>query len=80
MTAGRGGAARVPYEQRKNEVELYIKFGFTLRAVKRELRYPISEQSIRNWYKEYQEKGELHQEYSSPIQYSIEPKEAAVKL
>lgn len=67
------------YEQRKKAVELYIKFGFSLRAVIRELGYPTSEQSIRNWYKEYQEKGELHQEYSSPNQYSIEQKEAAVK-
>lgn len=45
------------YEQRKKAVELYIKFGFALRAVIRELGYPTSEQSIRNWYKEYQEKG-----------------------
>ena len=44
------------YEQRKKAVELYIQYGFALRAVVRESGYPTSEQSIRNWYKEYQEK------------------------
>lgn len=67
------------YEQRKKAVELYIQYGFALRAVIRELGYPTSEQSIRNWYKEYQEKGELSQQYTSTNQYTVEQKEIAIK-
>ena len=67
------------YEQRKKAVELYIKYGFALRAVIRELGYPTCEQSIRNWYKEYQDNGELPQQYSSPNQYTTEQKNAAVQ-
>lgn len=67
------------YEQRKRAVELYIQYGFALRAVIRELGYPTCEQSIRNWYKEYKEKGDVSKEYSSPNQYTSEEKQAAVK-
>ena len=67
------------YEQRKKAVELYIQYGFALRAVIRELGYPTREQSIRNWYKEYQEKGELSQQYTSTNQYTVEQKEIAIK-
>lgn len=67
------------YEQRKKAVELYIQFGFALRAVIRELGYPTSEQSIRNWYKEYKENGELHQELDSPFKYTPEQKVFAVQ-
>ena len=66
------------YDQRKKAVELYIKYGFALRAVIRELGYPTCEQSIRNWYKEYQEKGELSQQFFSSNQYTAEQKDAAV--
>ena len=80
MTADEEGLHLYTYEQRKKAVELYIKYGFALRAVIRELGYPNCEQSIRNWYKEYREKdGELSQQYSSPNQYTAEQKDIAVK-
>ena len=51
------------YKQRKKAVELYIKYGKNADAVIRKLGYP-DRHSLKDWYKEYCEKGHLHRKYA----------------
>ena len=48
------------YEDRMRAVALYIKYDFQAELVVRELGYATAK-SLKRWYKEYQEKGHLHQ-------------------
>ncbi len=51
------------YEQRIKAVELLIQYDMSYAAVVRELGYPNNVHSLRNWYKEYNDKGDLNKAY-----------------
>ena len=64
------------YEKRKKAIELYIKYDKSACAVIRELGYPKFNM-LKKWYKEYNEKGRLHEKFQS--KYSSEQRTLAVK-
>jgi transposase InsO family protein/transposase-like protein len=64
------------YEQRKNAVELYIKFDKSACAVVRELGYPDTKM-LRVWYREYLEEGDLHGRYR--LGYTADQRATAVQ-
>lgn len=67
------------YEERLRAVELYIKLGTRTRATIRQLGYP-SKASLRNWYEEFLEYGDLQAGYvRSKQKYSVEQKNAAIE-
>ena len=66
------------YEERTKAVRLYIKFGFSAAATVRELGYPYRK-TLKLWYKEYQERGELHREYTKRPNFNQDQIERAVK-
>jgi len=51
------------YEDRMRAVKLYIKYDFSYASVKHELGFPKHSDSLRKWYKEYQENSDLHEKY-----------------
>lgn len=65
------------YEDRKRAVELYIEYGLSAVEVIRELGYP-NRHSLRNWYKDYLEHGEVRESTHEPRFYSDEEKRRAV--
>lgn len=65
------------YEQRLKAVELLIKYDMSYAAVIRELGYPNS-RSLRRWYYEYRDKGNLSKEFPIREQFSPDQKQAAV--
>ena len=67
------------YEERLKAVRLYIQYDKSYSSVFRELGYPPSSHSIKLWYKEYEETGDLHKSYSSSSKYSDEQRKAAVQ-
>ena len=67
------------YEERLKAVQLYIHYDKSYASVFRELGYPPSSHSIKLWYKEYEETGDLHKSYSSSSKYSDEQRKAAVQ-
>lgn len=67
------------YEERLKAVQLYIQYDKSYASVFRELGYPPSSHSIKLWYKEYEETGDLHKSYSSSSKYSDEQRKAAVQ-
>lgn len=67
------------YEERLRAVELYIKFGKRSRATIRRLGYP-TKTSLRNWYQEFLEHGDLQAGYvRSKQKYSVEQKNVAIE-
>lgn len=67
------------YEERLKAVRLYIQYDKSYASVFRELGYPPSSHSIKLWYKEYEETGDLHKSYNSSSKYSDEQRKAAVQ-
>ena len=67
------------YEERLKAVQLYIQYDKSYASVFRELGYPPSSHSIKQWYKEYEETGDLHKSYISTSKYSDEQRKAAVQ-
>jgi putative transposase len=67
------------YEDRLKAVLLYIQYDKSYASVFRELGYPPSSHSIKLWYKEYEENGDLHRSYTSTSKYSDEQRKAAVQ-
>ena len=65
------------YEERMKAVKLYIKYDFCAADSVRELGYPDRKMLVR-WYKEYQETGDLHRQYSKEHRYTPEQMQAAV--
>ena len=59
-------------------IQLYIQYDKSYASVFRELGYPSSSHSIKLWYKEYEETGDLHKSYISSSKYSNEQRKAAV--
>ena len=67
------------YEDRLKAVKLYIQYDKSYASVFRELGYPPSSHSIKLWYKEYEENGDLHRSYISTSKYSDEQRKAAIQ-
>ena len=65
------------YEERMKAAKLYIKYDFCAADTVRELGYPDRKMLVR-WYKEYQEAGGLHRQYSKERRYTPEQMQAAV--
>ncbi len=66
------------YEQRMRAVELYIQYDRSCAAVLHELGYPEDRRSIKLWYEEYKENGDLHHEYNGGAHYTDEDMQTAV--
>lgn len=66
------------YEERMRAVKAYIASGFRLNRTIAQLGYP-SHQGLRDWYKEYAEKGDLHRDYIRESQYTQQQKEEAIE-
>ncbi|MFW5556327.1 MAG: IS3 family transposase [Roseburia inulinivorans] len=65
------------YEQRIKAVQLLIKYDMSYSTVIHELGYPDSG-SLRGWYKEYKENGDLHKDRTRKSKYTLEQKRVAV--
>ena len=65
------------HEDRMRAVELYIKYGHSAADVIRELGYP-NRGSLRNWFREFEESGDLHAGKARPRSFSDEQARAAV--
>lgn len=67
------------YDERLRAVKLYLKFGKRSRATIRQLGYP-TKNSLRNWYQEFLERGDLQVAYvRSKQKYSVEQKNIAIE-
>jgi putative transposase len=68
------------YEERLRAVELYIKLGKRPKAVIRQLGYPMTKNSLRAWYEEFEKHGDLVAGYvRQKPKYSDEQKSAATE-
>jgi transposase InsO family protein/transposase-like protein len=65
------------YKERIKAVELLIKYDMAYSDVRKQLGYP-SKNSLRSWYKEYMENGDLHSKYTKKNTYSEAEKTNAV--
>jgi len=65
------------YEERIKAVKLLIQYDMCHADVVRELGYP-SKGSLRDWYREYKESDNLHNDYIRKYKYSSEQKRLAV--
>lgn len=65
------------FEDRMRAVELYIKYGHSVADVIRELGYP-NRGSLRNWFREFEESGDLRAGKARPRSFSDEQVRAAV--
>lgn len=68
----------VSYDDKIKAVKLYYKYGKKLSRVIRELGYPKSCTSLRNWIKEYEQNSDLRKDYSRKKKYSEDDKSKAV--
>ena len=66
------------YEERKRAVELYIKYDHRAAQVIHELGYP-NRHTLKVWYQEFKENGDLHQKRGSTSKYSDEQKRIALE-
>ena len=51
------------YEDRIKAVKLYIQYDKSYASVFREIGYPPAIHTLKYWYKEYVQKGDLHKAY-----------------
>lgn len=65
------------YEDRLRAVKLYIQYDKNYASVYREPGYPPSSHSIKIWYKEYVQNGNLNKSYNKTTKYSEEQRRAA---
>ena len=66
------------YEDRLRAVKLYIKLGKRVGPTIRQLGYP-TENALKGWYREYEERGHLPAGYARPPRYSQAQKDRAVE-
>lgn len=59
------------YEERIKAVKLLIQYDLSYSTVIRELGYP-SRESLWNWYNEYSQYGELHQDFIKQPKFTEE--------
>ena len=64
------------YEDRLRAVKLYIQYDKNYASVYREPEYPPSSHSIKIWYKEYVQNGNLYKSYNKTTKYSEEQRRA----
>ena len=67
------------YEDRLKAVQLFIQYDKSYASVFRELGYPPSHHTIKHWYKEYEQTGDLHRFYIRANKYSDEQRKAAIQ-
>lgn len=67
------------YEERMQAVQAYIASGLHANETVCALGYP-TRQALRNWYKEYQEQGDLHRKFIHHPKFSEEEKKRGVTL
>ena len=67
------------YEERLTAVKLFIKYDHGYKAVFRELGYPPSSHTIKLWYKEYMQNGDLHKSFIKYNKYSDEQRKTAIQ-
>lgn len=65
------------YEERIKAVKLLLQYDMSYSTVIRELGYP-SKQSLWNWYNEFSQNGDLHQDYIKQPKFSEDEKQRAV--
>lgn len=65
------------YQERINAVKLLIQYDMSQSTVIRELGYP-SKEALRNWYNEYSQNGDLHQDFISQAKFTEEEKQKVV--
>ena len=66
------------YEDRVRAVKLYIQYDCSAASVINELGYPEDSKTIKAWYLEFKEYGDLHRAYAPEPKYSDEMKNNAV--
>lgn len=66
------------HEERIRAVKLYIKYYKSAASVISELGYPKDSKSLVSWYKEYLEKGDLHENRINYNKYTKEQRDIAV--
>ena len=66
------------YEDRLRAVRLYIKLGKHVGLTIRQLGYP-TKNALKTWYREYEQRRDVHARYSRPPKYSQTQKERAVE-
>ena len=67
------------YEERLKAIKLYIQYVKSYASVFRELGYPPSSHTIKRWYKEYEQAGDLHKSFIKVNKYSDEKRKAAIQ-
>ncbi|MBR1590066.1 MAG: IS3 family transposase [Acidaminococcaceae bacterium] len=67
------------YDERIKAVKLYIQYDKSYASLFRELGYPPSSHTIKLWYKEYQQHGDLHKSFKKTGKYSKEQRQAAIQ-
>lgn len=65
------------FEERIKAVKLLIQYDMSYVTVIRELEYP-SKKSLRKWYNEYSQNGDLHQDFIRQPKFTKEEKQRAV--
>ncbi len=66
------------YEERLRVVKAYIASGFRTNRTIAQLDYP-SHQALKDWYRKYAEKGDLHRDFIRESQYTQQQKEEAIE-
>ena len=69
----------IPYEERIKVVKLFIQYDKSYASVFRGLGYPPSSHTIKLWYKEYKQHGDLHKSFKKASKYSDEQRQAAIQ-
>ena len=66
------------YEDRMRAIALYVRYGQASATTIRELGYP-SRKALYRWYREYEQRGDLHVGYRQRLGYSAEQQRVAVE-
>lgn len=67
------------YEERLKAVKLYIQYDKSYASVFRELGYPPSYHTLKLWFKEYEQNGDLHKAYIKTSIYTEEQRKTAIQ-
>ena len=67
------------YEERLKAVKLYIQYDKSYASVFRELGYPPSNRTLKRWFKEYEQNGDVHKSYIKTSIYTDEQRKAAIQ-
>ena len=67
------------YEERLRAVKLYIQYDKSYASVFRELGYPPSNHTLKLWFREYEQNGDLHKSYIKTSIYTADQRKAAIQ-